>query len=252
MTLHKGQVHCSWRHAVMRLQSAHLPAETDYETCYGIVLYWSLLPKNNTAINLQTFTSNYGSRRFSFSRPGCLGLVLKNRVKSGCFEVINSSASFNGFNNIKITLWLLKGRIRGGERSLPPKTYKSNFIHHNFVEFRERHSRHKTILPTIVLSQRSVVKHASSLLQYWTRHEIYYHLLLKSPPLTLLAGSAPVLQCLHFTCEQQVKDYAHRMNQNVFNRIHILIYKIIVGVMTGLLKLWVANKLAWQIKYTVV
>jgi len=46
-----------------------------------------------------------------FSRPGCVGLIVKNRVKSVSFDVINSLATstklisnFNVFNNIKITL----------------------------------------------------------------------------------------------------------------------------------------------------
>jgi len=35
-----------------------------------------------------------------------------------------------------------------------PKTYGSNFIHHDFVQFGKRHSRYKVILPSIVLSQQ--------------------------------------------------------------------------------------------------
>jgi len=31
--------------------------------------------------------------RYVFSRPGCLGLITKNRVKSVFFEAINSSAA---------------------------------------------------------------------------------------------------------------------------------------------------------------
>ena len=65
----------------------------------GLVYWWSLSRNNNTAINLPTFTANYGSRGLSacdqgshcrvfpprsgiFCRPGCLGLIMKNRVKS--------------------------------------------------------------------------------------------------------------------------------------------------------------------------
>jgi len=36
----------------------------------------------------------------------------------------------------------------------PPKTYKSNFFHHNFVQFGNQHSRYKAILSSIVLSQQ--------------------------------------------------------------------------------------------------
>jgi len=31
-----------------------------------------------------------------------------------------------------------------------PKTYESNFIHHDFVQFGKQHSRYKAILPSIV------------------------------------------------------------------------------------------------------
>jgi len=36
----------------------------------------------------------------------------------------------------------------------PPKTYKSNSIHHYFVQFGKQHSQFKAILPSIVLSQQ--------------------------------------------------------------------------------------------------
>jgi len=66
---------------------------------------WSLLRNNWLAMNIKMFTSSCGSRRSSacdqfshcvfstqicfFGRPGCLGLIMKNRVKS-VFQVINS------------------------------------------------------------------------------------------------------------------------------------------------------------------
>jgi len=37
---------------------------------------------------------------------------------------------------------------------VPLKTYKSNVIHHEFVQFGKQHSRYKTIMPVIVLSQQ--------------------------------------------------------------------------------------------------
>jgi len=43
-------------------------------------------------------------------------------------------------------------RIQGGDR--PLKTYESNFIHHDFVQFGRQHSRFKAILPSIVLPQQ--------------------------------------------------------------------------------------------------
>ena len=49
-----------------------------------------------------------------------------------------------------------QGWIQGGRlgRSLPPKTYESNFFHHDFEQFGKQHSRYKAILPSIVLSQQ--------------------------------------------------------------------------------------------------
>ena len=49
----------------------------------------------------------------------------------------------------------LAGRIQGddwGDR--PPKTYKSNFIHHDFVQFGKQDSRYEAILQSIVLWQQ--------------------------------------------------------------------------------------------------
>jgi len=40
--------------------------------------------------------------------------------------------------------------MQGGDH--PPKTYKSKYIHHDFVEFAKQQSRFKAILPSIVLS----------------------------------------------------------------------------------------------------
>ena len=48
---------------------------------------------------------------------------------------------------------LNQGRIQGA-RSPPPKTYESNFSHHDFVQFGKQHSRYKASLPSIVLSQQ--------------------------------------------------------------------------------------------------
>ena len=52
----------------------------------------------------QGSTAFFPHRSAFFSRPGCLGLNIKNRVKSGFFEVINSSAT-SVFNNTKITFY---------------------------------------------------------------------------------------------------------------------------------------------------
>jgi len=53
-----------WCHAMMRLQFAHVRSFAFRGRLRNLSAA-SLLRNNNTAVNLQTFTSNYGSRRFS-------------------------------------------------------------------------------------------------------------------------------------------------------------------------------------------
>jgi len=85
-------------------------------------------------INLQKFTSSYGSRSFAtceffpltsvfFSRCGCFGFIMKNHIKSVFFKVINSSATstkfisnINVFNNIKMTLYYSVCMHTSGEK----------------------------------------------------------------------------------------------------------------------------------------
>jgi len=86
-----------------------LPAEADAKFASGLLYSWSLLLNNSTTVNLQIFASSYGSSVFShvtrapterFSTQICflvdlgsLYLIMKNRVKSVFFEVINLSAT---------------------------------------------------------------------------------------------------------------------------------------------------------------
>ena len=84
---------------------------------------------------------------------------------------------------------------RGGSRGAigaiaPPKTYESNFIHHDFVQFEKQHSRWHAILPSIVLLQQYFEVYFVSFTvmnpsKYLTAK--YYW---NAPPLNLLAGSA--------------------------------------------------------------
>jgi len=48
-----------------------------------------------------------------------------------------------------------RGGSRGGDwGDRPSKTYESNFIHHDFLQFGKPHSRYKAILSSTVLSQQ--------------------------------------------------------------------------------------------------
>jgi len=66
---------------------------------------------------------------------------------------------------------LLHYQGRSGSRGAigaiaPPKTYESNFIHHDLIQFRKKHLRNRAILPSIVLSQQCCeVKYTSCRLQ---------------------------------------------------------------------------------------
>jgi len=85
---------------------------------------------------------------------------------------------------------------RRGGAIAPPKTYESNFIHHDFVQFRKQHSRLKAISSSIVLSQQCCELWSLLHLSYSSEAvmRLDYQVLLKSPPpLKLLARSAPVM-----------------------------------------------------------
>jgi len=75
----------------------------------------------------------------------------------------------------------------------PPKTYESNFIHHDFVQFGKQHSRYKVILSSIILSQQCCEVYFISLTvtkPLWDSTSKYYWNRL--PPNTM-AASAPDL-----------------------------------------------------------
>jgi len=54
------------------------------------------------------------------------------------------------------SVWSQQGRIQRGAIGAiaHPKTYESDFIHHDFVKFGKQHLRYKAILRSIVLSQQ--------------------------------------------------------------------------------------------------
>jgi len=67
---------------------------------------------------------------------------------------------------LKTSEWrfIIRSEARGAIGAIvPPKTYESYFIHHEFVQFRKQHSRYKTFCHAL-LYHRSVVKCTSSLL----------------------------------------------------------------------------------------
>ena len=100
-----------------------------------------------------------------------------------------------------------RGGSRHGRmgRSPPPKTYESNFFHHNFAQFRKQHSRYKAIFSSLVLSHKCCEVHLISLTTAKPLRDLtakYYWNCPPTPKLTgwirpwlqdppLIAGSAP-------------------------------------------------------------
>jgi len=102
----------------MRLQFTHVHSFACRCRLRNLLADCSLLRNNNTAINLQTFTLSHGNRRFSISRPGYLGLIMKNRVKSVFFLSDKFISNFSVFNNMKITLHYSVCMSTSGEREV--------------------------------------------------------------------------------------------------------------------------------------
>jgi len=77
----------------------------------------------------------------------------------------------------------------------PPKTYESNFIRHDFVQFGKQHSRYKAISPSIVLSQQCCgsIQHLSYSSEPVVRLD--YQILLKSLPPNLAGWIRPCPEC---------------------------------------------------------
>jgi len=72
----------------------------------------------------------------------------------------------------------------------PPKTFESNFIYHNSVQFEKQHSRYKATLSSIAFSQGCCkILHLSYSSEAVMRPDC--QIILKSPTLTSVAGSAP-------------------------------------------------------------
>ena len=80
-----------------------------------------------------------------------------------------------------------------GAIALPPKTYESNFIHNDFVQFRKKHSRYKAIFPSTVLSQQCCDVYFTSPYSSEPVNETWLPNITEIAHLNLLAGSAPVL-----------------------------------------------------------
>jgi len=72
--------------------------------------------------------------------------------------------SISGLISSQAAAFPAKGRIQGRAIGaiFPPKNYGSNFIHHDFVQFRKQHTRCKTILPSTVLLQQNCEVHVIS------------------------------------------------------------------------------------------
>jgi len=54
-------------------------------------------------------------------------------------------------------------RWEGGKEIATPRTVESDFIHHNFLQFRKKHSRYKIIRSSTVLSKQCCGVHLNTL-----------------------------------------------------------------------------------------
>ena len=79
-----------------------------------------------------------------------------------------------------------------------PQTHKSNFNHHDFVQFGKQHSRCKAILSSIVLSQQCCEVYLISL-TVGNRYVIWLPNITEISPLIVMAGSSPGCACLRVT-----------------------------------------------------
>jgi len=113
--------------------SAPLPAGKVAKLASGLFDCWSLLRNNSTAINPQTFTSSFSSRRFSacdqgshcgfstqicFSKSTWVSRFDYEKSRSICFFFWSDkfTSNFNVFNNVKITLYYSVCMRTSGER----------------------------------------------------------------------------------------------------------------------------------------
>ena len=82
---------------------------------------------------------------------------------------------------------------RGGSRVIAPtETYEGNVIHHDFLQFGKQHSRHEVILSSIVFVTTALWSLFHPFYRSETVMRLFYQILLKSSPATVLAGPAPV------------------------------------------------------------
>ena len=88
--------------------------------------------------------------------------------------------------------WKQQRGIQGVIGAIGPWKRRKYFFHHNFKHFRKDHWRFKAVFSIDVLSQQFCGGYFISLIRVkllWDR--LNYQILLRSPSLTLLAGSAP-------------------------------------------------------------
>ena len=126
-----------WCHTIIRLQFAHvrsfackgklrnLLADCSAVGLYCATVTWEWIFKRSlqvTSIGVfshvtQAPTEFFFPPRSAFlGRPGCLGLIIKNRVKSRFFSSDKIISNFNVFDNIKITLYCSVRMRTSGEK----------------------------------------------------------------------------------------------------------------------------------------
>ena len=100
---------------------------------------------------------------------------------------------------------------RGEGGDCPPKTYGSNFIYHNFVQFGKQHSRHTAILSSIVLSQQCCEVYFISLTVAKLLCDLITKYYWNPPPLGLTGWIRPCSQCWVCANTYSVMRYDYRI-----------------------------------------
>jgi len=119
--------------------------------------------------------------------------VVRRSTLTACW-LVGSARSFSKISSFKVKSARHLAGLDPRGRSSPLKAYESNLFHHDFAQCGKQHSRCKVILPSIILSQQCCevyfVSYSSELVM--RLQNITEKILLKSHPIDLLAGSAPV------------------------------------------------------------
>jgi len=117
--------------------------------------YTSITHILNAVAHLQLEVCKSSQDLFKHLRNKNHHIYLQNHIKSISTWRLSNHQRTNNFLNIRYVVVTTRADPGGVFGAIAPhKTYKSNFIHHNFAKFTKQHLRYKAILTSIVMSQQ--------------------------------------------------------------------------------------------------